>query len=309
MLAFMGENKRLVNIHEQKFVELAAFQVNTTVFQANTNPSLKNLETQVRQLDLTMQNQSKDSFPSDTRKNPKDCMAVTPRSGRELEEKRVENKDTEEEKYVEIGQEFKQHSSETTEEEKTVKMQPEQQVEKENRGKREEVKDYNPQVPFPQRLQKAKLEDQFFRFLNMFKKIEINIPYSKVLTQMHHYAKFMKKILSKKRNIAEEGIVSLTATSSAVSQNSLLEKMQDPGSFTIPCKIGHANMGKALCDFRASINLMSSFVAKRLSLGELTPSAMTLQMADITLAYPEGILEDVLTKVGKFIFSNGLCSH
>ena len=75
MLTFMGENKRLLNIHEQKFTELAAFQVNTTVFQANTNASLKNLETQVGKLALAMQNQSKDAFPSDTRKNPKDCMA------------------------------------------------------------------------------------------------------------------------------------------------------------------------------------------------------------------------------------------
>ena len=45
-----------------------------------------------------MQNQSKDSFPSDIRKNPKDFMAITLRSGRELEEKRVEKKDTKEEK-------------------------------------------------------------------------------------------------------------------------------------------------------------------------------------------------------------------
>ena len=43
-------------------------------------------------------------------------------------------------------------------------------------------------------------------------------------------------------------------------------------------------------------------VAKRLSLGKLTPTAMTLQMADITLAHPKGILEDVLIKVGKLIF-------
>ena len=70
------------------------------MFQANTNASLKNLETQVGQLALTMQNQSKDSFPIDTRKNPKDCMVVTLRSGRELEEKRVERKNTEEEKYA-----------------------------------------------------------------------------------------------------------------------------------------------------------------------------------------------------------------
>ena len=61
--------------------------------------------------------------------------------------------------------------------------------------------------------------------------------------------------------------------------------------------IGNVDMGKALCDFGASINLMTFSVAKRLSLGELTPTAMTLWMADRTLAHPEGIFEDVLIKV------------
>ena len=88
---------------------------------------------------------------------------------------------------------------------------------------------------------------------------------------------------------------------SVVIQNSISEKMQDPGSFTIPSEIGHADVGKALCDSGANINLMPLSVAKRLSLGELTPTAMTLQMAK-TLTHPEGILEDVLIKVGKFIF-------
>ena len=112
----------------------------------------------------------------------------------------------------------------------------------------------------------------------------------------------MKEILSRKRNIDEEGIVSLIATCSTVIQNSILVKMQDPGSFTIPCEIRHADVGKALCDSGASINLMPLSVAKRLSLGELTPTTMTLQMANRTLAHPEGILEGVLIKVGKFIF-------
>ena len=101
-------------------------------------------------------------------------------------------------------------------------------MEKGNLGKREEVKAYNPQVPFPHRLQKAKLEEQFSKFLNMFKNIEINIHFSEALTQMPCYAKFMKDILSRKRKIVEEGIVSLTATCSAVIQKSLPEKMQDP---------------------------------------------------------------------------------
>ena len=61
-------------------------------------------------------------------------------------------------------------------------------------------------------------------------------------------------------------------------------------------------MGKALCDSRASINLMPLFVVKRVSLGELTPTTMTLQIANRTLAQPGGILEDVLIKVGKFLF-------
>ena len=136
----------------------------------------------------------------------------------------------------------------------------------------------------------------------MFKKIEINIPFSEALTQMPHYEKFMKDLLSKKRKFTEEGIVSLNATCSAVIQKYIPKKKQDPGSFTIPYMIGNADMGKALCDSGASINLMPLSVAKRLSLGELTPTAMTLQMADRTLAHPEGILEDVLIKVGKFVF-------
>ena len=61
-------------------------------------------------------------------------------------------------------------------------------------------------------------------------------------------------------------------------------------------------MGKTLCDSGASINLMPLSVVKRLSLGELTPTAMTLQMADRTIVRPKGILENVLVKVGKFIF-------
>ena len=61
-------------------------------------------------------------------------------------------------------------------------------------------------------------------------------------------------------------------------------------------------MGKALCDSEASINLMPLSVVKRFSLGDLTLTAMTIQMADRSLAQPEGILEDVLTKMENFIF-------
>ena len=136
----------------------------------------------------------------------------------------------------------------------------------------------------------------------MFKKIEVNIPFSKALNQMPHYAEFMKDIMSKKRKLDEEGVVSLSATCSDVIQKSLPMKMQNPGSFTIPYTIETYEFGRALCNSGASINLMPLSVVKILSLGELTPTTMTLQMADKTMAEPEGIIEDVLIKVGKFIF-------
>ena len=157
-------------------------------------------------------------------------------------------------------------------------------------------------MPFPQRLQKSRREEQFSKFLDIFKKIEINIPFAEVIRQMPLYAKFLKEVLSKKRKIAEEGIVNLTATCSAIIQQKLPAKMNDPDSFTIPCFIGKYEFKKALCDYGASINLMPLSVVQRLSLGELNPTAITLQMADRSMAQPEGILEDVLVKVGKFVF-------
>ena len=116
------------------------------------------------------------------------------------------------------------------------------------------------------------------------------------------YANILKGILSKKRKIADEGIVNLTAICNAVIQQKFPAKMKDPGSFTIPYSIGKYEFKKALCDSGASINLMPLSVVKRLSLGELTSTTITLQMADRSMAQQEGILEDVLFKVGKFIF-------
>ena len=76
MLQFKGENKKLLNFHEQKFAELEASNTNSQIFQKTTNATLKNLETQIGQLALTLQNKMKDAFPNDKKKNPKDCMEV-----------------------------------------------------------------------------------------------------------------------------------------------------------------------------------------------------------------------------------------
>ena len=189
-----------------------------------------------------------------------------------------------------------------TEKEGEKSTQIEQPKGSNEQKQKEGVPAYTPSVPFPQILRKVRREEQFSKFLDTFKKIEINIPFAEVINQMPIYAKFLKEILSKKKKIAEEGIVNLTATCSAIIQQMLPAKMKDLGSFTIPYSIGKYEFKKALFDSGASINLMPLSVVQRLSLGELTLIEITLQMADRSMAQPEGILEDVLVKVGKFIF-------
>ena len=172
-------------------------------------------------------------------------MAIQLRSGKDLSS----NKKTERKEETEA-------EKEETEKEEEKNSQIEQLKGSNDQKKKEGVPAYTPAVPFPQRLQKSRREEQFSKFLDIFKKIEINIPFVEVIIQMPLYAKFLKEILSKKRKIAEEGIVNLTATCSAIIQQKLPAKMKDPGSFTIPCSIGKYEFKKALCDSSASINLM-----------------------------------------------------
>ncbi|KAL5539934.1 hypothetical protein UlMin_042973 [Ulmus minor] len=119
---------------------------------------------------------------------------------------------------------------------------------------------------------------------------------------MPNYVKFMKDILTKKRRFGEFETVALTRECSAVLKNKLPPKLQDPGSFTIPCSIGNQYFGKALCDLGASINLMPMSIFKKLGIGEARPTTISLQLADRSIAHLEGKIEDFLVKVDKFIF-------
>ena len=108
-------------------------------------------------LALSMQNQSKDVFPSDTKKNLKDSMVVTLRSGRELESRKENGKRMiDKEKKAETGEETKLGSSELVEETEKEEMQTEQQIEKGKLKKKEKVQAYMPAVPFPRGYKKQR---------------------------------------------------------------------------------------------------------------------------------------------------------
>ncbi|XP_052728499.1 uncharacterized protein LOC128195297 [Vigna angularis] len=138
--------------------------------------------------------------------------------------------------------------------------------------------------------------------MEIFKKLEINIPFSEALQQMSSYAKFLKEFLTKKRKYIEEKTIEVQGNYSAIIQKLLPPKLKDPGSFTIPCTIGNVFVGKALIDLGANINLMLLSMFEKIEGLELKPTRMTLQQADRSLKYPCGVAEDVLVKVEIFMF-------
>ncbi|GKE91796.1 reverse transcriptase domain-containing protein [Tanacetum coccineum] len=95
---------------------------------------------------------------------------------------------------------------------------------------------------------------------------------------------------------------SLNENCSAVILNKLPKKLGDPGRFLIPCEFSGINTCNALADLGASINLMPYSVWKDLSLPELTPTCMTLELADRSITESIGIAKDVRLMVGKFLF-------
>ncbi|XP_009789820.1 uncharacterized protein [Nicotiana sylvestris] len=157
-------------------------------------------------------------------------------------------------------------------------------------------------VPFPQRLVKQKKVDQYKKFMEMLRQIQLNIPLMDALREMPGYAKMMKDLMSRKFDFQDLSTVTLTHTCSTVVEKPMAQKMSDPGSFTIPYTIGSYAFAKALCDLGASINLMPLAVYTKLGIGIARPTLMLLQLADRTVKRPIGILDDVLVQVEKFVF-------
>jgi len=155
---------------------------------------------------------------------------------------------------------------------------------------------HKPKIPFPQRLAKPNMEAQFNKFVDMLKKICINIPFAEALSQMPLYAKFLKDIFSKKRKIENTKIITSTKESNAILKK-LPPKLRDPSSFSIPCVIGSETIDKAMCDLGASVSLFPLSLFKRISIGELKPTEMALKQVDCTTVHPIRFVEDIPVKI------------
>ncbi|GJY47631.1 reverse transcriptase domain-containing protein [Tanacetum coccineum] len=163
-----------------------------------------------------------------------------------------------------------------------------------------------PSIPYPSRLNDQKIREkannQIEKFYQIFQDLHFEISFADALILMPKFASTLKSLIGNKEKLSEMARTPLNEHCSAVLLKKLPEKLGDPGKFLIPCDFPGMDECLALADLGASINLMPLSVWKKLSLPELTPTCMTLELADRSITQPIGIAEDVDVKVGKFQF-------
>ncbi|XP_019233037.1 PREDICTED: uncharacterized protein LOC109213665 [Nicotiana attenuata] len=235
------------------------------------------------------------------------CKKVTPDARKvpievyesiELTEVRVQQAQEELKKEKEVAKETKKVQ------EKELEKVPEQDLTQAT-GKKQ------PLAPFPQRLAQHQNDEQYKKIMEMLKQIQVNIPLIDALREMPSYVKMMKDLMSRKFYFQDVATVSLTQTYSIVVTRPIVEKLSDPGSFTILCTIGSYGFAKVLCDLGASINLMHLSIYKRLGIRRARPTYILLQLGDRTVKRPSGILDDVSIRSPPFNYndSTGCFEH
>ncbi|KAL0409445.1 UNVERIFIED_CONTAM: hypothetical protein Sradi_1878900 [Sesamum radiatum] len=139
---------------------------------------------------------------------------------------------------------------------------PPNQVERSELTQEEHPKVFVPRPPFPEQFAKSKKEEDDKEIFETLSKVEVNIPLLDAIKQVPRYAKFLKEMCTNKSKLRE----------------------------------------KAMCDLGASINVMPLSIYGSLNIGPLKETYVVLQLADRSIVYPEGVLEDVLVQVNELIF-------
>ena len=145
-------------------------------------------------------------------------------------------------------------------------------------------------MPFPPKLSKKKDAEDFEHFCEMIRPIFLRMHLTD-MPKMPPYAKCMKDIVTNKRKIPEAEISTMLANYTF--KGGIPKKLGDPGVPTIPCSIKRNYVKTALCDLGAGVSVMPLSLYRRLDLNKLTPTEISLQMADKSTAIPVGICEDV----------------
>nr|GEY04120.1 DNA-directed DNA polymerase [Tanacetum cinerariifolium] len=166
----------------------------------------------------------------------------------------------------------------------------------------ERVPELKPTMPYPSRMNKHKLcekDDKLaLNFLEIFRKLHFELSFADALLHMPKFSTMFKSLLNNKENLFDLATTPVNENCSAVILKKFSEKLRDPSKFLIPCDFPELVECLALVDLGASINLMPLSIWEKLSLPELTPTQMILELADRSTTRLA-----IFVKEGKFHFS------
>ena len=106
----------------------------------------------------------------------------------------------------------------------------------------------------------------------------------------------------KNKSYIEEKNIELEDRYIFIIQKGLPKKSKVPRSFNLLVSLGALSVDNAFLDLGERINLISLAMLKKIGDLEVQPTKMQLQLADISIKYPYGVVKYVLVKVDKFIF-------
>nr|GEU33735.1 reverse transcriptase domain-containing protein [Tanacetum cinerariifolium] len=155
-----------------------------------------------------------------------------------------------------------------------------------------------PTNPSPKKL-REKATNQMEKFFHIFQDLHFDISFADALLLMPKFASTIKSLLANKDKLFELAKIPLNENCSTMLLKKLPEKLRDPEKKFIPCDFLGMDVCHALADLGASINLMPLSIWKKISLPELTPTQMTLELANRSITRPKGVAKDVFVKVGK----------
>ena len=234
--------------------------------------------------------QERGRFPSQTLPNPKGVHEVGSSNNSGMDEVKAII-------TLRSGKEVDQPMPKPVEE-----TRKEEEIEPEHIFLKEDSMNHCMPPPFPQAFRSKKKASQQAGILEVLRQVKVNIPLLDIIKQVPAYAKFLKDLCTIKKGLGIEKKVFLTEQVSCIIQSKNPVKFKDPGSPTISVNIGETCIDKSLLDLGASVNLLPYLVYKKLGLGELKPTNITLSLADRSVKIPKGIVEDVLVKVDKFYY-------
>ncbi|XP_074579553.1 uncharacterized protein LOC141836046 [Curcuma longa] len=256
---------------------------------------MKMQETQIAQISSSLSSRTVGALPGKPDFNPMEhCKAIELRSGRTLKDR--EPQVTAPREGISFTPAAVQPPSSVPDVEDTM-----EEVETASPAGIQQKKSYVRNIPYPQRLLYKQKDEEFEKLYNRVKDLTLEVPLLDALIEMPKFAKFIKGLMSTKDITRPKKVVALTEDiSEKILNNKIPQKLKDPGSFFLPCKIGNISIGRAFCDLGASVSIIPYVTSERCGFTDLKLTPMAIQLADQTCRYPKGIVEDVPVEVGGF---------